>query len=259
VAAEGDEEKWNHEEWDNLFEREEERCPICGGNPGKRLIKLFVRTEQPEDERARPRLDKTGAITDPLQHIPAGTALPDLCDFRKDMIAQIDRLDLSLRAAARIIIDALDERGWLNRELQDLARPNCTLKALEQAHEAIKAIFDLPAVAARDLRELWLVQLDREIHERSVGARSDRPDLAYAILQDDECWLYLQRGYLAAIQKKLGRSSKEIQDAKQELRRLPRYPAACYEQQPAEDQGEVPEEPDHDLPDQGDDGSPSCQ
>ena len=73
---------------------------------------------------------------------------------------QLSDLDASERAGAEWIIGNLDEDGYLRAELDEIARRSgVSLEVVEKALAKLQ-LFDPPGVAARDLRECLLLQID---------------------------------------------------------------------------------------------------
>jgi RNA polymerase sigma-54 factor len=73
---------------------------------------------------------------------------------------QLSDLDASERAGAEWIIGNLDEDGYLRAELDEIARRSgVSLEIVEKALAQLQ-LFDPPGVAARDLRECLLLQID---------------------------------------------------------------------------------------------------
>lgn len=73
---------------------------------------------------------------------------------------QLSDLDASERAGAEWIIGNLDEDGYLRAELDEIARRSgVSLEIVEKALAKLQ-LFDPPGVAARDLRECLLLQID---------------------------------------------------------------------------------------------------
>jgi RNA polymerase sigma-54 factor len=73
---------------------------------------------------------------------------------------QLSDLDASERAGAEWIIGNLDEDGYLRADLDEIARRSgVSLEIVEKALAKLQ-LFDPPGVAARDLRECLLLQID---------------------------------------------------------------------------------------------------
>ena len=103
-------------------------------------------------------------------------------------------------AAAAVIIDAIDERGYL-RDWQDLEQRLCTelnidADALAQILARIQE-FDPPGIAARDLAECLSIQIQQ------LDADTPGRELALLLITEKQLEA-LAAGDLAAIQKRLG-------------------------------------------------------
>lgn len=79
--------------------------------------------------------------------------------------------DAAVQAALRLLIDALDERGFLEDDLSSLAlRSGQPYEAVVTAHTLLLG-FDPPGIGARDLRECFLAQLRQRGRGLSTAAR----------------------------------------------------------------------------------------
>jgi len=79
--------------------------------------------------------------------------------------------DAAVQEALRLLIDALDERGFLEEDLSSLAlRSGQPYEAVVIAHTLLMG-FDPPGIGARDLRECFLAQLRQRGRGLSTAAR----------------------------------------------------------------------------------------
>ena len=79
--------------------------------------------------------------------------------------------DAAVQEALRLLIDALDERGFLEEDLSSLAlRSGQPYEAVVTAHTLLMG-FDPPGIGARDLRECFLAQLWQRGRGLSTAAR----------------------------------------------------------------------------------------
>ena len=79
--------------------------------------------------------------------------------------------DAAVQEALRLLIDALDERGFLEEDLSSLAlRSGQPYEAVVTAHTLLLG-FDPPGIGARDLRECFLAQLRQRGRGLSTAAR----------------------------------------------------------------------------------------
>ncbi len=139
------------------------------------------------------------------------------------LLHQLGELDLepAVRRIAERIISTLDARdgGYFRTSLEDLLVPPLTSQQQEQAEQALAVVQSLDplGIAARDLRECLLIQLDPE--------RPYFEDLRKLISDHLED---LRDNRLPAIRKKTGLSLEEIQAVWAELRKLNPKPAAEF-------------------------------
>ena len=139
------------------------------------------------------------------------------------LLHQLGELDLepAVRRIAERIISTLDARdgGYFRTSLEDLLVPPLTSQQQEQAEQALAVVQSLDplGVAARDLRECLLIQLDPE--------RPYFEDLRKLISDHLED---LRDNRLPAIRKKTGLSLEDIQAVWAELRKLNPKPAAEF-------------------------------
>jgi len=118
---------------------------------------LPVRTSPEEEERRQFMLDS----------LTRGESLQEA------MLEQMRTSDLSEPqiAIAEIIIGNLDDYGYLKTSLEEIASAaGATLEAVAEALQVVQT-FDPPGVAARDLRECLLLQMERAGRQNSVEYR----------------------------------------------------------------------------------------
>ncbi|RMD84452.1 MAG: RNA polymerase sigma-54 factor [Lentisphaerae bacterium] len=122
----------------------------------------------------------------------------------EDLEQQLHFIDLEphIQKLCELVISALDDDGFLRSHAADLAMAGgCSLTDIEQAIKIVQTL-DPPGIAARDLRERLLLQLQRQQLEDS---------LAYTIVHDhfDE----LGANHLPQLAKKLKLPLDEIRSA----------------------------------------------
>jgi RNA polymerase sigma-54 factor len=130
-------------------------------------------------------------------------------------------LEPALRKMCERIISALnaEDGGYLRIALRDLLPADAAPDQLELAEEAVSIIqsLDPPGVAARDLKECLLLQLNVEIpHYQDVRT------LIQNHLED------LRDNRIPQIQKATGFSQSQLQEALAELRKLEPKPARRF-------------------------------
>ncbi|MGB7581272.1 MAG: RNA polymerase factor sigma-54 [Sedimentisphaerales bacterium] len=112
------------------------------------------------DDYPRPRSDEP----DPkLAAINNTAALPQsLHDYLEDQWRMVEA-DEPVKKAGSMIIDYIDDKGYLSVRLEQLHNKDRTDFTLEDLHKAIVLIqkLDPPGVGARDLRECLLIQINQ--------------------------------------------------------------------------------------------------
>ncbi|HEV2295953.1 MAG TPA: RNA polymerase factor sigma-54 [Tepidisphaeraceae bacterium] len=127
----------------------------------------------------------------------------------------------AVRAAGEAIINYIDAEGYLRTELEQIAKDSKKPIALQDLQEALSLVQTLepPGVAARNVRECLLLQLDAL--ERDGDEDYDF-DLERALISDHLKDLEMNR--YPQISKKLGVDIPEIQAAVRRLGRLHPHP-----------------------------------
>ena len=129
--------------------------------------------------------------------------------------------DPDTRRAGQFLIEFIDDDGYLRtdrRTLIDQAPATITEEVLDQALELMQSCLEPVGLAARDIRECWLLQID---------ARSklpDSPDLSVERLLVSEHLDNLGMNRLPQIAKATGLSLDQINQAKGNLRQFPPHP-----------------------------------
>ncbi len=140
-------------------------------------------------------------------------SLPQLLESQ---IALCDEADVSTDLL-KAIAQNIDERGFLDVSVNVLAEAQGV--PVEDAERALRVFqtFDPPGIGARDLREVFLIQLRRQGRETS---------LAYRVL-DADYELFLARKF-PALARRYGVSAEGIRAAISEISKLKRVPAEDF-------------------------------
>ncbi len=178
-----------------------------------------------------------------FSHLPSrtSTTMPDrdveLRDsapegLREHLLWQLNLSPLSTRerAMAVILIDALDDNGYLHEDLQGLAEvlaPEWTVSAEDM--EAVRLRlqqFDPTGVASTSLRDCLDVQL------RQLASDTPRRDLALRIVADHLD--LLARNNLAVLSRRLHAEPEAVAEACALVRHLDPHPGAALDPRPVE-------------------------
>lgn len=123
----------------------------------------------------------------------------------------------AIRQAGELIINHIEENGYLGTPLEELAEQHVPPFTLEQMEEALSWVQTLepPGIGARDLRECLLIQLDEW-----EGDHELERVLVEHHLSD------IEKNRYPAIAKATGRNIEEIKAAVKNLRKLHPHPGA---------------------------------
>jgi RNA polymerase sigma-54 factor len=170
-----------------LEEEADNRCPACGRTLERGICPSCPLPALPDGPTATSPLADDFDWSEPV----ARDVSPDddfdpmtLIAARSDARAQLRAdaqaaLPTELHAIAAVLIESLDDHGFLNADLPSLAAmAGCSLELAETALREIQAIAP-PGVAARDLRECLLLQV---AWLRSLG--EEPPALVLPIIED---------------------------------------------------------------------------
>ena len=125
--------------------------------------------------------------------------------------------DAGVQEALRLLIDALDERGFLEEDLSSLAlRSGQPYEAVVTAHTLLLG-FDPPGIGARDLRECFLAQLRQRGRGLSTAAR----------LVND-CWEPMMGRRLEECARLLDLEMDGVREGLAELAKLETVPARRF-------------------------------
>ncbi|MEN8126717.1 MAG: RNA polymerase factor sigma-54 [Planctomycetota bacterium] len=137
-----------------------------------------------------------------------------LLDSLKDQWRMVDAEAL-VKDAGELIIDYLDEKGYLSVRLEQLHNKDKHAFGLEHLKHALGLIQNLePAgVGARDLRECLLLQM-RQFPE----------DMSFEIRMVQQCWDHLLENHLPKIAKKINCSLEQVNHAIERMSKLDTSP-----------------------------------
>jgi RNA polymerase sigma-54 factor len=144
--------------------------------------------------------------------------------LREHLLAQagLQRISWREQALIRILIEALDERGYLSSSLDDIllalpAEEQVTMDELGQALHQLQE-FEPTGVGARNLNECLLLQLHGHTHPAAELARLLVTDCLPALAQRD----------FTAIRRKTGADLDALRDAQTLIRSLNPHPGNAF-------------------------------
>jgi RNA polymerase sigma-54 factor len=131
-------------------------------------------------------------------------------------------LDAARSAVASVLIDAVDEGGYLRTDLWEIAeRLGCDFALLEEVLAVVQG-FEPTGVAARDVRECLMLQLkDRNRYDPAMAALLDNLPL-------------LARRDMAALKKACGVDDEDLREMVAELKGLTPRPGAAFGSEPVQ-------------------------
>ncbi len=167
-------EEGHDEDGDELkdeFENKEEEFDLDGSEDEYENLDISEYVSESDDEIPdyKMRDENYGSDEDDNKTIPIKVE-NNLHDLLKDQLGMLD-LDERRFKVAEQIVGSLDDDGYLRRELSsvvdDLAFRQNVITDEKEIEEIIKLIqqFDPPGIAARDLQECLLLQLQRKTSE----------------------------------------------------------------------------------------------
>ena len=119
--------------------------------------------------------------------------------------------------AAELLIGNIDEQGYLKASVNELAvSTNLNPKVVKEILAVLQSL-DPPGIAARNLRECLMMQLERA---EKTGS------LEYRIL--DQCFLQLSKRRIPEIARRLGATVDQIQNAAERIRHLNPKPGSVF-------------------------------
>jgi len=144
-----------------------------------------------------------------------------LAEHLHDQLA-VSGLSPSDAAVASVLIDAVDEGGYLRADLAEIAeRLGCSLELLERVLGVIQG-FEPTGVGARDVRECLMLQLmDRNRYDPAMAALLDNLQL-------------LARRDMTSLKRACGVDDEDLREMVAELRALTPRPGAAFGGEPAQ-------------------------
>src|SRR5215218_3927860 len=187
-------------------------CPVCGRRTGGepcatcRLAAAEARVVTRSDE-VLPRTEteyRAPSTADP--DFDPMTLIASAMDVREQILesAMASLGDVHERAIAFVLVDAIDDRGFLSLDIEEIATETGT--SPEDVEKVLQTIQEIapPGVGARSLQESLLLQVD---YLRAEGV--DIPDIVKRVIEDHLEELGSKR--LARIARTLGVDPAEVE------------------------------------------------
>lgn len=201
-------------------------CPVCGGDlSGGRCLQCGSCSVEDYDsqslrywetEYSSPDSGFSEEFPEPFSAVASPQ---NLTDYLKEQIRI--HLPENLHSVANFIAESLDEDGYLREPLMDIA--DCLCLSVPQVENVLHLIqsLDPPGIAARNLRECLLIQLNQ------LDMADSNASLARVIIS--EHWELLTRMRLDKLAADLHVSKDEISSSLDFMRRhLNPYPASVF-------------------------------
>ncbi len=147
--------------------------------------------------------------------------------FIENLIQQLSLLDVTEKEKmiAEYIIGNLDEKGFLQRDIESMANDIAFSYNMEANAQEIENVLlkiqalDPPGVAARNIQECLQIQLSRKDKSESI-------DNAIKII--NTCFNELMKKHYPQIQRKLNLTPQQLKDAMNEIQHLSFNPGYTY-------------------------------
>ena len=141
--------------------------------------------------------------------------------LHEQLISQLNflKLDERQKIIGQQLIGSIENDGYIRRDLEaiinDLAFSQNIETDIDEIEEILRKIqtFDPAGIAARNLQECLLIQLERKEHP-------DDPDVKHALAIVYDCFEEFTKKHYSKIQKRLDLSEDEIKDAVNLITRL---------------------------------------
>jgi RNA polymerase sigma-54 factor len=150
--------------------------------------------------------------------------------LHEQLLSQLNflRLDESQRIIGRQLIGSIENDGYIRRDLEaiinDLAFSQNIETDFDEVEEILRKIqnFDPAGIAARNLQECLIIQLERKEHP-------DDPIVQHALMIIQDCFDEFTKKHYSKIQKKCNLSEEEIKEAVNLITRLNPKPGGVAE------------------------------
>ncbi|WP_109832935.1 RNA polymerase factor sigma-54 [Reichenbachiella versicolor] len=178
-----------------------------------------------DDDFAGYKMAGDGNYSEEDKDIPisSGTSL------HEQLISQLGflRLDDRQEIIGRQLIGSIEADGYIRRDLEAIMNDLAFSQNIETTEDELEQIlyriqgFDPPGIAARNLKECLLIQLEKRDHELPEN------DLAHQVIS--ECFEEFTKKHYSKIEKKLSVSDEDLKDAVHIITRLNPKPGGISE------------------------------
>jgi len=150
--------------------------------------------------------------------------------LHEQLLSQLSflRLDERQRIIGRQLIGSIENDGYIRRDLEaiinDLAFSQNIETDFDEVEEILRKVqnFDPAGIAARNLQECLIIQLERKEHP-------DDPTVQHALMIIQDCFDEFTKKHYSKIQKKCDLSEEEIKEAVNLITRLNPKPGGVAE------------------------------
>src|SRR5204863_3536977 len=137
--------------------------------------------------------------------------IPMASSLHEQLMSQLDFLGLDERqyAIGKQLVGSIETDGYVRRDLEAIVNDLAFSQGIETTYEEVESLlkkiqtFDPPGIAARDLQECLLLQLDRMDNGHDI-------DVAVAKKIISECYDEFTKTHYSKIQKKLDTEDEEF-------------------------------------------------
>jgi len=150
--------------------------------------------------------------------------------LHEQLISQLSflRIDESQKIIGRQLIGSIENDGYIRRDLEAIINDLAFSQNIETDYDELEEIlrkiqtFDPAGIAARNLQECLMIQLERKEHP-------DDPAVQHALMIIQDCFEEFTKKHYSKIQKKCDLSEDEIKDAVNLITRLNPKPGGVSE------------------------------
>ena len=150
--------------------------------------------------------------------------------LHEQLISQLNflRIDESQKLIGRQLIGSIENDGYIRRDLEAIINDLAFSQNIETDYDELEEIlrkiqtFDPAGIAARNLQECLMIQLERKEHP-------DDPAVQHALLIIQDCFEEFTKKHYSKIQKKCDLTEEEIKDAVNLITRLNPKPGGVSE------------------------------